>query len=131
MRQDASNNCRLAILRVMGAAWLMAALGISPVLGAEEPGEGHATVRKTKNQLHFEVPPDWPIEERGGIVGPIPVEEYLAKKFNAIAQQLHSIEQRLNGLDIRLRVIEEGSQKRSGLRSQEHSQTSSTPSRGE
>lgn len=81
---------------------------------------GKPTVRKTQEQLNFEVPPDWPIEKRGGMVAPIPVEEYLAMKFKAVESRLQTIEQKLNGLDLRLRVIEEAQKAKSpqaGLRS--------------
>jgi len=46
-----------------------------------EQKDGKATVRKSKNNLNFQIPEDWPIEERGGLVAPIPAEEYLAMKF--------------------------------------------------
>ena len=78
------------------------------------------TVRKSQEQLHFELPPDWPIEKRGGMVGPIPVEEYLAMKFKALDARLQAMEQKLNGMDLRLRVIEENQKAKTpqpGLRS--------------
>ena len=83
------------------------------------------TVRKTAEQLHFELPPDWPVEKRGGIAGPIPVEEYLALKFRALEGRLQTLEQRLNGLDLRLRVMEEALKSKNpqpGLRSSGTSQ---------
>ena len=95
-------------------------------LAAEDSGKTEpATVRKTEANLHFQVPPDWPVEERGGIVGPIPIEEYLAKKFKLLEGRLQAIEQRLNGLDVRLRVLEEGAGERrtQGLRSSEAAPT--------
>lgn len=70
---------------------------------AEEP----VTVRKTKEGLHFNLPADWPVEKRGGVMAPIPVEEYLAKKFQELDARLQAIEQRFNGFDVRLRVVEE------------------------
>ena len=106
------------------------------LIGLLAAGEGFAqaedgaaterpTVRKTQEQLHFELPLDWPVEKRGGIVGPIPVEEYLAMKFKALEARLQVIEQRLNGLDLRLRVVEEGLKSKNpqpGLRSSGTSQ---------
>ena len=78
------------------------------------------TVEKTSEQLHFKLPPDWPIEKRAGMVQPIPVEEYLAMKFKALEARLQVLEQHLSGLDLRLRVLEEGLPKRSqGLKSPE------------
>ena len=46
-----------------------------------------------KNRLRFAVPEDWPIEKRGGIVAPIPMEEYLIIKFKAVESQFDSIDQ--------------------------------------
>ena len=101
----------------LGAALLLGGLRASAA--AEETAE-RATVRKTKEQLHFELPSDWPVEKRGGTVAPIPVEEYLAMKFKALESRLQTIEQRLNGLDLRLRVMEEATKSKNpqpGLRS--------------
>jgi hypothetical protein len=62
------------------------------------------------------------VEKRAGIVAPIPIEEYLARKFKAIDARLQGLEQQFNGFDIRLRVIEEELKKPSrGLRSSEPS----------
>ena len=92
----------------------------------EEPSSaGSATVRKTKEQLHFELPPDWPIEKRGGVVGPIPVEEYLAMKFKGLEARLQAVQQQMSGMDLRVRVLEDNSKSKSaapGLRSSGNSQ---------
>jgi hypothetical protein len=108
--------------RALWAAAL-AALAAGPPAAAEDAAPTTpATVKKTKQQLHFQVPADWPIEERAGVVGPIPVEEYLALKFQQLETRLQALEQRLNGFDLRLRILEEGSRPRStsqGLRSSE------------
>ncbi len=90
---------------VIGALLLALGSRASPVR-AEDRQEA-VTVQKTKDGLHFNLPPDWPIEKRGGVLAPIPIEEYLARKFNAIDSRLQLLEQRLNGLDVRLRVLEE------------------------
>ena len=101
---------------IVGALWLV--LASSPLVGAEDPSTGDVTVDKTSERLHFKVPPDWPIEKRGGIMAPIPIEEYLARKFQGLQTQLQSIEQRVNGLDLRVRVLEEAAKKpQNGLRS--------------
>ena len=100
---------------LVGGLWLAA----GPAR-AEEPSAEPATVRKIKDRLHFQVPPDWPIESRGGITAPIPIEEYLGRKFKAIEIQLQSLEQRQGGFDIRMRVLEEEARKqRQELRSME------------
>lgn len=90
-------------------------------VSAEEITEKErATVRKTYEKLHFELPPDWPIEKRNGMVAPIPVEEYLAHKFKALDQRFQGLEQRVNGLELRFRVLEEsGKRPGQGLKSQE------------
>lgn len=89
------------------------------------------TVKKTEEGLHFNVPADWPIEKRGGITAPIPIEEYLARKFKALESRLQTLEDRFNGFDVRLRVLEEDAKKRrQSLRSAEQPATqaaSSTP----
>ena len=64
-------------------------------------------MQKTKEGLHFQLPEDWPVEKRGGVMAPIPIEEYLSRKFSAIGLQLQLLEQRVNGLDVRVRVAEE------------------------
>ncbi|GEM_PF-3104772 len=64
--------------------------------------------------LKFNVPDDWPIEERGGTVGPIPVEEYLALKFSKIEARFKTIDAslaeysaRMADFDSRLKAIED------------------------
>lgn len=54
--------------------------------------EGQDTTR-TQKGLKFNVPEDWPIEERNGVVGPIPIEEYIDIKFKDIASQLEALKQ--------------------------------------
>lgn len=105
-----------------GSAFLagLLLLAAGPPASTEDAAHDPVTVEKTKDQLHFKLPPDWPIEKRAGMVQPIPVEEYLAMKFKALEAKLQAIEQRLSGLDLRLRVLEEGIPKRSqGLKSSE------------
>lgn len=86
----------------------------------EATTQQQVTVRKTKDGLHFNVPSDWPVENRGGITAPIPIEEYLAQKFKALGAQLQVLEQRLNSLDVRLRLLEEASKRQTqGLKSTE------------
>jgi len=106
---------------LLGAVILVAAVVIvGAVAFAQDADYGSATVRKTKNNLNFQVPPDWPIEERAGMVAPIPIEEYLARKFQNLDLRLRTIEQSLNGFDLRIRVLEEKlKEKDLGLRSTE------------
>jgi len=98
-------------------AWIL-----GPVAGAAERddkgGSAAATVRKTAEGLHFQLPPDWPVEKRAGSVGPIPIEEYMARKFSALDQRLKTLEQQVGSLDVRVRVLEE-EVKRQRLQSKE------------
>ena len=83
--------------------------------------EETVTAVVTKEGLHFKLPQDWPVEKRGGVVAPIPVEEYLAQKFSAMQSRLQALEQRVVGLELKLRVMEEElkRQKEKGLQSVE------------
>ncbi|MBI4598501.1 MAG: hypothetical protein HY737_08905 [Candidatus Omnitrophica bacterium] len=76
-------------------------------LAADDDASRAATVRKTEDRLHFQLPQDWPVERRNGMIAPVPVEEYLAMKFGAIEERLQAIEQRLKGFDARLQAVEE------------------------
>ena len=102
---------------------LACSAGVVERSAAEEASqEEPVTVRKTQARLNFQLPPDWPIERRGGAVGPIPMEEYLSRKFKTLEGRLQALEQRFNGLDLRLRVLEEASSpQRKGLVSSERS----------
>ncbi len=80
---------------------------VLPVWAEDAAAKDTAVIQKTEEGLHFNVPADWPIEKRGGIMAPIPIEEYLARKFKALEQQIQAMEQRGNSLDVRLRVVEE------------------------
>lgn len=53
--------------------------------------ERKADVRTIKG-IQFNVPEDWPIEERGGALGPIPVEEYVTLKFGQIEERFKTLE---------------------------------------
>ncbi len=52
-------------------------------VSAEEP--------KTKKGLRFNVPEDWPVEERGGGLAPVPVEEYVLKRFKQVQDGLDAL----------------------------------------
>ncbi len=108
---------------------LAAALGVVAIAlaggttaGAKDPETADpVTVKKTESGLHFQVPADWPIEKRGGVMAPIPIEEYLSRKFKGIETQIQALEQRLNGLDVRQRALEEAvTQERQARRAAEN-----------
>ena len=100
--------------RSRNGVWLAAAAaaGLAAASAVEADSKEGATVQKTKDGLHFKLPSDWPLEKRGGVTAPIPIEEYLSKKFSAVSSQLQSLEQRVNGLDVKLRVVEEALKQR-------------------
>jgi len=77
------------------------------------------TVLKTEDGLRFKLPADWPIERRGGVIAPIPVEEYLSRKLTAIEARLQELEKQVSAFDLRLRVLEEQSKKDQQLKSVE------------
>ena len=68
----------------------------------EEKEEPYEVVVKTWKGLHFNVPPDWPIEERNNVVAPIPIEEYLAKKFSAMENRLEALGRQMQTLEQRV-----------------------------
>jgi len=97
---------------------LISGFGFAVRAAGEDGKEAPTTVRKTSEGLHFQLPPDWPVEKRGSLVGPIPVEEYLARKLGVMEQRLQAMEQQVGALDVRLRVLEEA-MKRPRLQSKE------------
>lgn len=114
------NRLRVFALPLFAAAIAAICLTGQPAQAADSKSSA-STVVKTKEGLHFNVPGDWPIEERNGSVGPVPVEEYLAMKFSGIESRLRTLEQQISGFDLRLRVLEEEvkSPRQRGLRSSE------------
>ena len=109
------DGCCPTVLAVM--LCLVASIGQSAV-AADHDDATPKTVLKTQDGLRFELPADWPLEKRGGALGPIPVEAYLARKFAAIEIRLRMLEQQLGSTELRLRVLEE-SLKRAPLQSGE------------
>ena len=51
----------------------------------------YAQNTKKIDGLNFHVPDDWPIEKRGGVLGPIPTEEYVSMKFKDITKEFEDI----------------------------------------
>lgn len=108
--------------RTGASSWVLAvcvvlACGAYAADGAQTP----ELETKTAKGLKFKVPPDWPIEERNGVVGPIPIEEYLARKFSSVEARLKTLEQQAGSLELKVRVLEEKlkQQTQTGLRSGE------------
>lgn len=60
---------------------------------AETPNFPYKTL-KTKEGLIFRVPSDMPVETRGGIQAPIPFDEYVYGKFEALESKYLRLEKR-------------------------------------
>ncbi len=108
----------------LGLALVVAAMAAAPSRaaaadGAKDGKTPPSTVVKTHDGLRFNLPADWPVEKRDGAVGPIPIEEYLARKFSALDARLRALEQQIGSLDVRMRVLEESGKPRSAARSLE------------
>jgi len=99
-RRRLSSLSILGILLTVGACFFMAMISSS-----------FAQNSKKSKGLNFAVPEDWPIEKRGGIVGPIPTEEYITIKFKATAEEIRSIkdnlEERVERLNEKLDMLDE------------------------
>lgn len=97
-------------------------LPIHPV-SAEETAEEQAKKKKpellsvkyrtvtTRQGLVFRVPEDMPIEEKAGIVGPLPFDEYIYGKFEKVNSHLRRIEARLENMQKTLTLIDKNLQK--------------------
>jgi len=51
----------------------------------------HAQSIQKKSGLNFQVPDDWPIEKRGGILAPIPTDEYMMIKFKEVEEEFKMV----------------------------------------
>ncbi|HQP10810.1 MAG TPA: hypothetical protein PKV41_05445, partial [Candidatus Omnitrophota bacterium] len=84
-------------------------VGAVCVLSAEIP-MAEAQQSKKVGQLNFQVPEDWPVEKRGGVLAPIPTEEYVSLKFKEIEQEFQAVQEKFSGdfgaLESRLKDIE-------------------------
>ena len=107
---------RLGIPILLLAALGLSLIGSSGIPKTAEAANQNKDARKRfeGTNLKFNVPEDWPIEERGGTVGPVPIEEYLGLKFNKAEERLKGMEAKLAEKDAqladlssRLKVIED------------------------
>ncbi len=112
--------------RVGWAAAVLLAVGVVPFAHAAEKDTDETVLEKKSSKgLNFKLPPDWPVEERNGIVAPIPPEEYYGRKFNAVESRLQAVEKQTSSLELRLRALEEKVKQQNqsgGLRSKEAGQ---------
>ena len=93
--------------RILAAALISAWLVAPGPAWADEPSstDNEVVVRRERG-LNFKMPADWPIEERSGVVAPIPIEEYISRKFAVVSKQLSALERRLGDLEARQRAFE-------------------------
>lgn len=93
------------LLRLTGLIAIVTALAY-PVWAEEEskPNFEYKTVT-TPEGLTFRVPEDMPIEKRGGIVAPIPFDEYMYGKFAKVEGRLYKIETKLTRMEELLQEI--------------------------
>jgi len=59
----------------------------------------------TKEGLVFRIPSDMPIENRGGLVGPVPFDEYLYLKFKKLEEKLIQVDKKIDRLDETLGAV--------------------------
>ena len=60
------------------------------------PEHGYTQNAKKVGQLNFQLPEDWPVEKRGGLMTPIPTEEYVSIKFKEIKEEFRSLRDELS-----------------------------------
>ncbi len=56
----------------------------------------YAQNSKKVGQLNFQVPEDWPVEKRGGLLTPVPTEEYVTIKFKEIEKEFQVMRDELS-----------------------------------
>ena len=61
----------------------------------------------TKEGLVFRIPSDMPIEQRGGIVAPVPFDEYLYIKFKKIEERVAEVDKKLTTLGEKMDHLDE------------------------
>jgi len=72
--------------------WSVASVSLVLALWVSIPGsQCLAQNPKEVDGLRFKVPEDWPIEKRGGVLAPIPTEEYVSMKFKDIDKEFEDI----------------------------------------
>lgn len=84
-----------------GPAWAADDTGAAPASSLADVERSVVT----QDGLRFSVPADWPIEKRGGAVGPIAVEDYVVRKFTTLETRLKAAEQRVTELERRVSAL--------------------------
>lgn len=71
----------------------------------------HAQVSKKVGKLNFQVPEDWPVEKRGGLMMPVETEEYVSIKFKEIEKEFLAVRddfsEKFSKFESDLKIIEE------------------------
>lgn len=89
-------------------AALALGMTLSCIAAAEDATLSDDTVTvRTEGAHRLLLPNDWPVEQKDGLVNPVPVEQYLGMKFERVASRLDEIMQRMAAMDQRLRHVEE------------------------
>lgn len=98
------------------ASLTLACAAFSPALAASAVNEDDVnfqyTTVTTKEGLTFRVPDDMPIENRGGIVAPIPFDEYAYGKFKRMEKRLAQMEARVEKME-KILVLSKDNEKKS------------------
>jgi len=91
-------------------AGIVLALGSQPLLAVNEREDKYDRpikyAVKEQEGLRFDVPEDWPIEKRGGVVAPIPVDEYLVIKFKEVDKKIEALSDEIESFGARVDVLE-------------------------
>ena len=72
----------------------------------EEPMTDDEVVVKTEGAHRLLLPKDWPVEEKDGRIGPVPIEEYLSMKFGQVKEKFSDTEHQIGALEQRLQQLE-------------------------
>jgi len=80
----------------------------APLASSEEATLSDDTVTvRTEGAHRLLLPKDWPVEQKDGLLNPVPIEQYLSMKFSQVASRLEELIQRLDAMNQRLRSVEE------------------------
>ena len=95
------------ILGVLAILELVFMMGL-PCSWADEAAreESNPEIVKNYRGLQFKVPKDWPIEKVGNAIGPIPMEEYMSRKFADLTERLKKQEDAMAAMEKRLATVE-------------------------
>ena len=102
----------------MVALLALVLLPAAAALAAEEISTEKEMI-KAKGGIRFKLPEDWPIEKHGAALGPIPVEEYVSRKLEAMEKRVGALEGKIAAVEKRISLMEEEQGKAEKLRSKE------------